>query len=105
MASTSNEYQLQLVLQAFEKDLQLNVRKVVRLYNILHSILSIRINNVSIYAITIANLRKLIALEKEVVVQKVFDLDSRGFFLRIYNVEDMVNRLLAICDAICVGPR
>ncbi|SRR6266566_4226020 len=102
MISTSNEYQLQLVFQAFEKDPQLSVYKVIRLYNIFHSILSIRINNVSTYVIIIANSRKLTVLKEEVIVQEVFDLDSRRFPPRMYDVEDIVNRLLAIYNAIYV---
>ena len=102
MASISNKYQLQFVLQAFEKDLQLNVRKAIQLYNILYSTLFIQINNVSTYTTTIANLQKLTTLEKEVVVREVFDLDSRRFPPRMYDVEDIVNRLLAIYNAIYV---
>ncbi len=56
MASTSNEYQLQLTFQTFGKDFQLNVYKAVRLYNILHLTLSIRINDIFIYITIIANL-------------------------------------------------
>ena len=44
-------------------------------------------------------------LEEEVVIQEILDLDSRRFLLRIYNIEDIANRLLATCDAIYVGPR
>src|SRR6266699_7186359 len=105
MVSTSNEYQLQLVFQTFEKDLQLSVRKVAQLYNIFHSILSTRINGISTRTIIIVNSRKLIVLKEEIVVRKVFDLDSQRFPLWIYNMKDMANRLLAICDAIYVGPR
>src|SRR6266566_3972109 len=105
MASTSNECQLQLALQAFEKDLQFNVRKTVRLYNILHSTLSIRINGVFTCATIMANSQKLTALEEKVVIREVFDLDSRRFPLRIYDMEDIINRLLAIRDAIYVGLR
>src|SRR6266699_6421646 len=104
MVSTSNECQLQLTLQTFEKDPQLNVRKVIRLYNILYSTLSIRINGVFVRATIIANSRKLIVLEEKVIVRKVLDLDSRGFPLRMYDIEDMVNRLLTIYDTIYVGP-
>src|SRR6266566_2274459 len=88
IVSTSNKYQLQLVLQIFEKDLQLNIRKTIQFYNVLHITLSIRINGISTYVNTIANLRKLIALKKEVVVREVFNLDSRRFPFRIYNIED-----------------
>jgi len=68
MTSTSNEYQLQLAFQAFEKDPQLNIHKVIRFYNILHSTLSIRINSISIYTTIIINSQKLTALKEEVVV-------------------------------------
>src|SRR6266699_3374262 len=100
MASTSNECQLQLAFQTFEKNLQLNVRKVIRLYNILHSILFIRINGISTYTTIITNSRKLTALEEEIVVREIFDLDSRRFLLRIYDIENIANRLLAIYDTI-----
>ena|SRR6266699_2801067 len=104
MTSTSNEYQLQLVFQTFEKDPQLNVRETTRLYNIPHSTLSTRINNISAHTTIITNLRKLTALKEEIIVREVFDLDSQRFPLRIYNIEDIANRLLAIYDAIYVGP-
>ncbi len=105
MASIFNECQLQFVFQTFEKNPQFNVRKVVRLYNIPYSTLSIRINDVSICVTTITNLRKLIVLKEEIVVREIFDLDSRRFFFRIYNIEDMANRLLTIYNAIYIGLR
>src|SRR6266566_2532545 len=103
MISTSNECQLQLAFQAFERDLQLGICKVIRLYNVPHLILSHRINSRSIYIYIIANLRKLITLEEEIVVRKVFDIDSRRFLPRIYDVEDIANRLLTIYDVIYIG--
>ena len=54
MASTSNKHQLQLACQTFEKNPQLNIRKAIRLYNILRTILSNRINNRSIHIDIIA---------------------------------------------------
>jgi len=44
-------------------------------------------------------------LKEEVVVREVFDLDSRRFPPRIYNIKNIVNRLLTIYDAIYIGPR
>src|SRR6266566_2559795 len=105
MASISNECQLQLALQTFEKDPQLNIRKTTQLYNILHSTLSIRINNISTHTTIITNSRKLTALKEKVVIRKVFDLDSRRFPPRIHNIEDIANRLLIIYNAIYIGPR
>ncbi len=105
MASTSNKCQLQLAFQTFEKDLQLNIYKATQFYNILCITLSTRINGVSIRENIITNSQKLTTLEKEVVVREVFNIDSRRFPPRIYNVKDIVNWLLMIYDAICVGLR
>ncbi len=98
MASTSNEHQLQLACQTFEKDPQLSIRKTVRLYNILRITLFDRINSRLIHIDIIVNLRKLIVLKEEVIIQKVFNLDSQRFPLQIYDMEDMINRLLTIYD-------
>jgi len=97
--STSNKSKLQLAFQTFEKDPQLSINKVARLYNIPHTTLSTRIKGRSIHTNVIANSRKLTVLEEEMVVRKVFDLDSRRFPFRIRNIEDIANRLLAIYNA------
>src|SRR6266699_1944151 len=55
MTSTFNKSQLQLILQTFEKDLQLSINEAIRLYNILRTILSIRIKGRSIYVNAITN--------------------------------------------------
>ncbi len=94
---------MQFICQAFEKDPQLSIREVVQLYNILRTILSNRINGRPIYTDAIANSRKLTALEEEIVVRKVFDIDSRRFPPQMYDVEDIANRLLAIYDVTYVG--
>ncbi len=104
MVSISNEYQLQLTFQTFEKDFQFNIYEAVRFYNILHSILSTQINSVFTYIITIVNSQKLTILKEEIIVRKVFDLNSQKFPLRIHNIKDIINRLLTIYDAIHIGP-
>ncbi len=102
MASVSNESQLQLTLQTFQRDLQLSIYEVIRLYNILYTILSTWINGCSIYIDIIANLWKLTIFKEEVIVREVFDLDSRGFPPRIHNMEDIANRLLTIYDTMYI---
>src|SRR6266699_5162012 len=103
MTSTSNKRQLQLVLQTFERDPQFSINKAIRFYNIFCPTLSDRINGRSICVDIISNLRKLTALKEKVIVQEVYDLDSRGFPPRICDMEDIANRLLAICDTIYIG--
>ncbi len=103
MASTSNEYQLQLVYQAFEKDPQLNIYEATQFYNIFYTILSNRINDCPIRIDIIVNLRKLTALKEEVIVREIFNLDSRRFPLWIYNIKDIANQLLTIYNIMYVG--
>ncbi len=103
MVSPSNDNQLQLVLQAFERDPQFNIYKFARFYNIPCTTLSIWINGRSIRTNIIANSQKLIMLKKKVVVRKILDLNSQGFPLRIHDIENMVNRLLATYDTTYVG--
>ncbi len=103
MIPTSNEYQLQFALQTFEKDLQLNIREATRLYNVLRTTLSIRINGISTRINTMVNLQKLTASKEKIVIQEIFDLDSQGFPLRIRDIENMVNRLLTIYDTTYIG--
>lgn len=49
--------------------------------------------------------RKLSNLEEGTIVQRVFKLDSQGFFVRISSVEDMANQLRRERDASPVGKR
>ncbi len=44
-------------------------------------------------------------LEEEVVVQEVLDIDSQGFPLRIYDMENIANRLLTIYNVIYIRLR
>src|SRR6266566_6067020 len=105
MVSTSNKSQLQLALQTFEKDFHFSINEAVQFYNIFRTTLSIQIKGRSIHINAMANLRKLTVLKEKVIVQKVFDLNSRGFPLRIRDMEDIANRLLTIYDIIYVGLR
>ncbi|KFY28623.1 hypothetical protein V491_00378 [Pseudogymnoascus sp. VKM F-3775] len=52
---------------------------------------------------SVANMRKLTNLEESVLVQYILDLAAKGFPPQMSIVEDMANRLLATCDALCVG--
>jgi hypothetical protein len=44
-------------------------------------------------------------MEEQIIVQYIFDLDSRGFPPRMRGVEEMANRLLSDSDASPVGKR
>lgn len=46
---------------------------------------------------------ELIDLEESVIVQYILDLDSKGFPIRLSDINDIADRLLAECDAGRVG--
>ena len=46
---------------------------------------------------------KLTELEEEVIVQKILDMDTRGFTPRLASVEDMANFILKSRGGKCVG--
>ena len=50
-----------------------------------------------ILKLEICNIRfNLIFIEEETIIRYILDLDSRGFPLRIDNIEDITNSLFAI---------
>ena len=51
------------------------------------------------------NSRNLTVLEESTIIKYVLDLDARSFPPRLYEVEDIANRLLAERDALKVGKR
>lgn len=51
------------------------------------------------------NSRKLSDLEKQILLQSIIDLDSRGFPPQIHIIEDIANRLLATRNKPPIGKR
>ena len=98
-----DEPQVQLALQALQKDPKLSLRAIAMIYSVDHKKLSRRQYQILSRGDIIANSRKLTDLEESVIIQYILDLDSKGFPPRLSGVEDMANRLLAERDAGRVG--
>ena len=79
MESLPKESRIILVLEALKKDLQLSVRKVATLYEIPRSSLQDRRTGKQLRGEIPTNLRKLTDLEEKVLLERVLDLDTRGF--------------------------
>lgn len=89
------ETRLNLAVQAKKKDPKLSYRKLHSMYNVPISTLSDRYNGKSSRADTIPKSRNLTLTEEKSIVERILDLDSRAFPVRLQHVEDMANILLA----------
>ena len=105
MESLPKETRIVLTLEALKKDPKLSVRKAATLYEIPESSLRARRAGKQPRHEIPANLRKLTDLEEKVLLERVLDLDTRGFQPRLSDVREMVDRLRTTRDASRVGPR
>ena len=103
MESSSNERYMTLALQALENDPKLSIRKAAKLYKVSRMTLTRRQRGDPSQAETIVKSRKLTNLEEESLIQRIIQLDSQGFPVRIHSVEDMANLLRRERDASPVG--
>ncbi|KAF2746941.1 hypothetical protein M011DRAFT_71822 [Sporormia fimetaria CBS 119925] len=78
--SASNEAQIQLALQAMQKDASLTVRRAAKLYNVPRSTLSARRAGKAPRRDCRPTVTRLTVTEEEVIVRHILELDSRGFF-------------------------
>jgi hypothetical protein len=99
------ESRIILALEALKKDPKLSVRKVATIYEIPKSSLHDRHAGKQPRREISANLRKLTDLEEKVLLERVLDLDARGFQPRLSDIREMADRLRTIRDASRVGPR
>ena len=82
---------------------KLSQRAAAKMYNVSRRTLNDRIKGVPQREKTRVKQRKLILLEKQVLVQYTFNQDTRGFPLRLAGLEDMANLLLNSRDGQPVG--
>ena len=105
METSSKESRTILALTALRKDLNLSVRTAAKIYNIPETTLrSRRVGRPSRRDIS-ANSRSLTNLEETVILQRILDLDSRGFQPRQSDIREMADSLRTNRDASRVGPR
>lgn len=94
-----------LAIEALKKDTKLSVRSAANIYNIPEATLRHRrVGRPSRRDIS-ANSRSLTNLEETVILQRILDLDSRGFQPRQSDIREMADSLRTNRDASRVGPR
>jgi hypothetical protein len=105
MPQKNDENQLNLAIQALQKNPNQSSRAIARIYSVDHRKLGDRLRGIPSRHAIQANSRKLTDLEEIVLIEHILDLDSKGFPPRLCVVEDMANRLLATRDGGRVGQR
>jgi hypothetical protein len=105
MPQKNDERELNLAIQAMQRDPTLRPRAAARIYSVDHRKLGRRLLGIPSRHVISANSRKLTDLEESVLVQYILNLDSKGFPPRLSVVEDIANRLLATRDSPRVGTR
>jgi hypothetical protein len=105
MSQSSNEARILLALQALQNTPELSIRRAASNYKVPRNTLSRRYNGIQSRRDWIPKSRRLSDLEKQIIVQFILDLDSRGFPSRLRFVEEMANSLLADRNMLPVGKR
>jgi hypothetical protein len=95
MTAVTNERQINLALQAIQKDRNLSARAASTIYRCSYVTLSRRLKGTQSRGDSIPKLRNLTSLEEITIVQYILDLDTRSYSPRLSSVEDIANRLLA----------
>jgi hypothetical protein len=91
----SNERQIQLALQALERDANLSQRRAAAIYNVSQTTLSYRRAGRPSRASCTPNSMSLSKLKEEVVIKHILKLVKRGFPPKLAAVADMANSLRA----------
>jgi hypothetical protein len=105
MESSSNESRLILALEALDDNPHLSVRKAATIYSVSRTTIHAQRAGRPSRCDKPANLRKLTDLEEKVLLERVLDLDARGFQPRLSEIREMANRLRTDRDASEVGIR
>ena len=90
-----NEAKLQLAKQAIEKGKITSNRDAAIQYNVNRETLRRRRNGVSSKQDSTVHSMLLLDLEEEIIVNRVLDLDARGFPPNLRHVREMANSILA----------
>ena len=95
MERLTKEVRINLAIQAKKNNSKLSFKKLAFTYQIADATLRNRYNGKCARSDTIPNSRKLTPTEEKAIVERILDLDSRAFPVRLQHVEDMANLLLA----------
>ncbi|KFY92311.1 hypothetical protein V500_04219 [Pseudogymnoascus sp. VKM F-4518 (FW-2643)] len=105
METSSIESRIILAIRALKNDPALTVLSAATTYNVPRTTLRRRLAGQGSRRDIPANLRKLTDLEERVLLNRILDLDLRGFQPQLEDVREMADRLCTDRDASRVGPR
>jgi hypothetical protein len=98
-----NEANILLAISALEQRQISSVNQAAATFNVPQSTLSDQLAGKPARSNCQPNSKKVTALEEEVIIRHILDLDSRGFPPSLNNVRAMANKLLAKRGAKPVG--
>lgn len=105
METSSIESRIILAIKALENDPTITVSYAATTYNVPRTTLRRRRAGQHSQRDISANLRKLTDLEEKVLLDRILDLDLRGFQPRLEDIREMADRLRTDRNASRVGPR
>ena len=105
MESSSKERNLILALQTMKNNPKLTINAAAKLYEVPRTTLRRRHAGIPSRCDIPANSRKLTPIEESVLLEKILNLDTRGFQTRFVDVTVMADRLRTDRDALRVGIR
>lgn len=103
MEIQTQEARIILAISAIQSSKKKSRRSAAKIYNVPESTLRDRMAGRPPRAEYRPKGHKLTELEEEVIVQKILDMDTRGFAPRLAGVEDMANFILKSRGGKCVG--
>ena len=105
MAQSSNESQINLAIQAIQKDPKITVRRAASIFNVAESTVRHRMNGRSARRDLRANNSRLSELEEGTLIRYILDLDIRGFTPRLRDIKDIANIIIESRDVLYIGTR
>jgi hypothetical protein len=94
MPIQTQEARIILAIEAIRLSKKINRSNITKIYDILYSILTDRINSrTPIYEYRLGA-SKLTELEEEIIIQNILDIDTRGFVPRLAGIKDIANYIL-----------
>ena len=103
MLRTSNENQLNLALQAIQRDLFLSIRHAALIYTVSYIILSQHKRGILLSHNYVLKMCNFIDLKKNVIIYWILELNAQGFSPKLQDVEDMANKLRRDCNTFFIG--
>jgi hypothetical protein len=105
MEIQTQEARIILAIEAIRSSKKMSRRSAAKIFKVPESTLRLRMNGHTSLSERRPASHKLTELEEDVIIQRILDMDARGFAPRLAGVEDMANFILKSRAGKCVGTR